>query len=141
MADKKKRQEAKGKPADAATSQVGLPLPIEWHFPEGLVGSYANQALVQMGLMECNIAFFEIRPPLMFGTPEQIQEQAKKITEVRAECVARIVVPHDLMPTLISILQDTWTKHQAKQAATEQVGDKSGDDTENDNGKNGKNKE
>jgi hypothetical protein len=137
MADKKKRQGEKGNSADA--SHIGsVALPLEWHFPDDLVGRYANQLIVQMGPMECNLSFFEVRPPVIVGTPEQMQEQAKKLTSIRAECVARIVAAPESIPMFISLLQEVWTKHQAKQLVSDKTSDKVNNDSQGNDEINGK---
>jgi hypothetical protein len=112
MAEKKK-DTGKKPSEDSSANQSGLALPIQWHFPEGLVGRYANQALVQYGPNECYLSFFEVAPPVLFGTPEEMREQAKSLKAIRAECVARVVVAHEFVPSLIRILQETVERHQS----------------------------
>jgi hypothetical protein len=107
MAEKKKA------PEEAAPNE-GIGVPVEWHYPEGLIGRYSNNIVVQFGENECHISFFEIRPPLIFGSPEEMKEQAKKLKSVRAECVSRIIIAKAFVPQILKAIQETWEKHQAQ---------------------------
>ncbi len=102
MAEKKKEQDE------------AVALPIDFHYPEDQTGLYSNYALVQNGQFECQISFFDIKPPVLLGTPEEIQEQVKKLTHVSGNCVARIIVAKEFVPLLIATLQDVSTKGTSK---------------------------
>jgi hypothetical protein len=80
-------------------------LPIEWHYPEGLLGRYANHAQVQFTEYECNISFFDLKPPSLTGAPAEQKSQLEKMRSVRAECVARIIVNPDRVQAIIAALQ------------------------------------
>ena len=110
MAEKKKPREDKA--AQPKEGQERLALPIEWFFPEGLTGRYANQVLVQNGQHECHVSFFEVRPLVLLGEPEEVREQVKDLKSVRAECVARIIVAKDFIPEIIKALQDFQDKQK-----------------------------
>jgi hypothetical protein len=93
--------------ADKKKEHERLVVPIEWHFPEGIVTRYASNMLVQFGDHDCYLSFFEIPVPVLLGTPEEQLEQAKKLKRVRAECIARIAIPLSKMPAIVEALKST----------------------------------
>jgi hypothetical protein len=100
--------------ADKRKEQERLVVPIEWHFPEGIVTRYANNMVVQFGDHDCYLSFFEIPVPVLLGTPGEQLEQAKKLKHVRAECIARIVLPISKMPEIVEALRSTLAANIAK---------------------------
>lgn len=92
---------------DEPTVQLGGPtqLPIEWCYPDDLISRYATNMVVQYTEHEYTISFFEVRPPLLLGTPEQISERLKAIDSVKATCVARVIVAADRLQDFIDALQ------------------------------------
>jgi hypothetical protein len=115
MADKKKSKEEKNV-EDVKASEpaaVGFALPLNRRIPDGMQGLYSNHLIVQFGPTECTLAFFEIKAPIVLGTPEEQAEQAKNLSSIPADCVARIVLAPAFVPQVIAILQDTWQKHSA----------------------------
>jgi hypothetical protein len=105
MADKKKSKD--GKVSGEKPVQLSISLPIEWHIPDDVVTQFSNHMMVQRGLTESYILFFEVQPPIVFGTPEQVAEQKKALKSVRAKCIARIVVPNEVVPTFVRTIQET----------------------------------
>ena len=119
MADKKKSQEGKasaGKQSPQEAGQFAMQLPVEWHYDPGIVSRYTNNLMVQVGQRECYLSFFELRPPVLAGSQEDIERQAKEIKSVRAECVARVVMAHELLPSIIQALQNVWEKKLSAQS-------------------------
>jgi hypothetical protein len=124
---KKKRPKPVTTPSEGGPSEA-VQVPLEWHFPEDLASRYSNQVLVQFGQYECNISFFDIKPPVVVGTPDEQRELVKNLKAVRAECVARIVVSLEFFPTVVKTLQETLGKHlekmsQAKAAEAAETAD------------------
>src|SRR5688572_9032727 len=108
MADKKKPRgdkEPEKQPDDEART-----LSIELHTPETLTSRYANHMLVQRGLDESFLLFFEIQPPVILGTPEEVEEQKKALESVQGTCIARIVVPNGLIPAIIKAFQQNLSR-------------------------------
>lgn len=62
-------------------------IPVEWHVPDDLASHYATNLVVQHTEHEFNIFFYEIRPPLLIGSPEEVREGLEKVELVRANCV------------------------------------------------------
>lgn len=93
---------------------VEMGFPIEWHFQEDLVARYATNMIVQRTENEFIISFFEIKPPVFLGSPEEIAEQAKGIKSVRANCVAQIIVASGKMSSFIEALDRNFKRSQTE---------------------------
>ncbi|MHB1036407.1 MAG: hypothetical protein ACYC35_17190 [Pirellulales bacterium] len=106
---------AKKRPS-AETAPISVPL--EWHVGENVSTVYANHLAVQRGEYECVLLFFEQRAPMLMGTPDEQRAQMKRLSEVRAECVARVVISPSRLPFVIKALQ-------AAQNVAEEGGDES----------------
>lgn len=91
------------KPGD----EENVAVPINWVTPEGLKSLYANLAVVQLGEAECYLSFYEAIPPPLIGTPDQVQEQAAKLTTIAATCVARIAVTKEVAAKFARAIQAT----------------------------------
>lgn len=78
---------------------------VEWYVPDTIVSRYATNLTVQRGEHDTVISFFEVVPPLIIGTPEEIRTQLDQLTSVRATCFARIVVANGRMPDFVRALQ------------------------------------
>src|SRR5260370_10233476 len=83
---------------------VGVTLRIDWHIPEGTQSHYANNVLVQAGLYEIVISFFEAELPVPFGQPEETKRKLEELGSVRAELLSKIDVQPELVPALINAL-------------------------------------
>lgn len=91
----------------------GITLPVDWHFPEGLISRYANNVLVQQGQYEMIISFFEMQIPMLSGSPEENKAILEKMDSIRAECVGKIIIPRELASGLINALQAELEKPRA----------------------------
>lgn len=97
MNDKKKPKQSDPKQARE--------LPFEWHFPDGLITRYANQMFLMTAESEFVLCFFEAHPPVVIGkSEEEIEEKAKQVKTIKAECVARIVIAKDRMPAFLNAM-------------------------------------
>ena len=94
----------------------GRQLPIEWYVPETTITRYANNFVVQHTENEFFISFFEIVPPVVLGTPEQVQDRLQRIHAVDARCVTRIVLTSERAKELAKILQTNLRNYEAKRA-------------------------
>jgi hypothetical protein len=93
-------------------------IPIEWYVPDHIESKYANNLVVQHGENEIIISFFETRPPLILGTPEDIERLAR-LESIRSECVARIIVSPSKMPAFIEALQTNYQRYVTKKQEAE----------------------
>lgn len=93
---------------------AGVALPIDWHFPENLQSRYANHMLVQFDEHEFHVSFFEAAPPILIGSPEELDRRLKELKSIRATCVARIVIPQGKMQDFITALQSSFERRTSK---------------------------
>ncbi len=98
----------------AEQEQEEIALPIEWYFPEDIISRYANNITVQHSENEFIISFFEVRSPMILGTPEEEKAKWEQIETVRAECVARVIVTTGKMSEFISALQRNLEKYRSR---------------------------
>lgn len=101
--------------SDVSEEQDRYTLPIEFVVPESLKSRYAMNVIVQHDKHEFYISFFEVAPPILVGTTEERLAQIGKITSIRSECVARIIVSPERMGDFIGAMQTNYAKYQAKQ--------------------------
>jgi Protein of unknown function (DUF3467) len=94
-------------------------VPIQWHFPDDIVSRYATNLVVQHTEHEFSISFFEVRPPILVGSPEDIQAALQRVESVPAVCIARIIVAAERMPEFLRVLQDNLAQYQAKARTSE----------------------
>ena len=105
-------------------TQEKIGVPIEWRVPDSIVTRYANQMVAQFQEGEFIISFFEVRAPVLLGTPEERRAQLMKLNSVPAECVARIVVAAERMPEFVNALKMNLDRYSAVKA---EGGDTSGE--------------
>ena len=79
---------------------------IDWHIPEGTTSKFANHVLIQRTEDAVFLHFFELRPPIVFGSAEEQHSQLKVLGTVRADCVASIVMPVGQLEAVITALGD-----------------------------------
>ncbi|SRR5258708_15563564 len=94
-----------------------ITLPIEWHVPEGMIGRYVQNVIVQPGKYEMNIFFFENQIPPFVGPPEAIRDQLLEKGFIRAECVGKITVNPEFLPDIIEALQTGLKNYNEAKAA------------------------
>lgn len=92
----------------------GVMLPIEWQHPEGIVSRYANNIVVQHTEHEFILSFFELKPPLLAGSPEEQAAKLEALGAVQAECVARIIISPSRIQDLIEVLQRNYENYSAR---------------------------
>lgn len=80
-------------------------IPIEWTIPDNLQSHYASAVFVQPGPYEIAISFFETRPPILTGAPEENRAKLEQLGTIQGKCVGRIIVDPDLVPKFIEALQ------------------------------------
>lgn len=69
-------------------------LKLKWVLPESVVAQRAVNVLVQPGeLGEVIVMFFDVRQPIVIGTPDEVREAWTHAETADAICVARLVIP------------------------------------------------
>jgi len=76
---------------------------IEW--PEPGVAAFANNLLAVSDGGTTYLTFCQIAPPILMGTEEERREQLQSLGSLKAQAVARIVVPVDTLAKMIGVLQ------------------------------------
>lgn len=76
---------------------VGVPL--KWYIPDNIITRFASNMVIQTMESEFKISFFEIKPEILLPPSETLPK------EVRAECVASVIVTADRLPKFIEVLQ------------------------------------
>jgi hypothetical protein len=74
-------------------------VPLKWHIPDSVITRFVSNMVVQTMENEFKISFFEIKPEILLNPSEPPPK------EVRAECVASIIVTPDRLPKFIEVLQ------------------------------------
>jgi hypothetical protein len=94
-------------------------LPIEWHVPDNIQNQYVHNVLVQPGIHEITLFFFETRIPPFVGSPEANREFLLKQGSVRFECISKLTVAPQLVPEIIKALQTGLDNYNASKASEE----------------------
>jgi hypothetical protein len=80
-------------------SQNIVKLPIRWNYPNSVVTRFASNMIVQNLENAFKISFFEAVPEIRLNPSEGTP------TEVRADCVASVIITTDKLPGFINALQ------------------------------------
>ncbi len=99
--------------------EEGRDLPLEFHTAPELMSRYATNFVIQHTDQEFILSFFEAKPPLLLGTPEERATQLRSIDSVRADCVARLIISPRRMADLIKVLQQNYSTYQQSAAKHE----------------------
>jgi hypothetical protein len=113
------------KTADKRTPKSAVPLPgklvhkqgrLKHEIPAGMPELSASVILVQQTGNEFHLMFFQPRLPLIIpDTPEAVKE-LNAIKEIPADCVARVCLSPERIPSIIKVLQsnyDAWSQNRA----------------------------
>lgn len=100
-------------------SLQGKALPLDWHIPDDMPVHYATNIVVQRLENEFLVSFFEIRPPIILGSPEKIAETIDGLKLIRANCVAQIIIAENKMPEFVKALQTNLEKSIASSEVEE----------------------
>ena len=75
---------------------------------------FSNQFYVQHHITEFIVTFCQIQPPLIVGSPEEVQRQAEYLTSVPAQVVARIGLTPQRMGELVRVLQENLQNYERR---------------------------
>ena len=86
--------------------------PVKLIFDDNSQASvYATNITVQHSPHEFIISFYEARPPLVMGTPEERERQMEAIEHVFASCVARVTVAASRMDGFVNALKGNYESY------------------------------
>lgn len=89
-------------------------IPIKWEQDtNNIITRYATNFAIQHSEDEFFLSFYEIRPPFLTGTQEQLNEQLNNLEYLKAECVARIAISFKKMPEVIEAIQGNYQTYLA----------------------------
>ncbi len=90
-------------------------VPIKWDIPDDEGPVHISNMLVQHTDHEFLVRFFQVYPPLLLGTDEEKEEQAKEIKHVEARCVGQYVLAPERIQKFIDALTTNLGRWNAKQ--------------------------
>ena len=90
-----------------------IQIPIAWYYPEDLITRYSTNLLVQAAENEIILSFFEIIPPILLGSPDDIEAQLEQTEAIKAKCVARIIVSGEKFPDFLKAMGSQLEKYQS----------------------------
>lgn len=94
--------------------EKGFRFPLKWVVPDDLEGKYATNVLVQHTRHEFVIYFFEVEQPLLSGPEKQREKKLESISEIEAECVAKITISASRFPEIVQTFQRNFEKFKDK---------------------------
>ncbi len=99
---KKDKVEIKDKKKKTPVEKEYMEVPLIWHTPDNMISRYATNVAVQVLQNELKISFFETKPEINVvpvKTPPK---------NVRADCVASIIISPHTIPQLIEALKGQY---------------------------------
>jgi len=90
---------------------------IDFEVPPDFPTKYASNLVVQHTEHDFTITFFDIRPPLLVGLPEDKASQLAALETVKATPLARIVVAASRMRQFVRVFQDNLETFEGKAKA------------------------
>jgi len=95
------------------TGVTELIVPIKWHTPDTIIARFASNMTIQPLEYEFKVSFFETKPEI------RTDLKAPLPTEVRADCVASVIINVAKMPAFIKALQKQMDLYNEKHQSTE----------------------
>jgi len=111
MAKNKKRAARKNTTAEEA---VEVQVPVEWYVPDDIKTYHVTDMIVQYTGNAFVTSFYEVRPPLLSGSPSEVKKQTETITSIRKQCVTRVAIGVDRMDDFIKAFQANQKRYKAK---------------------------
>ncbi len=81
-----------------------IEIPIRFNTETGKQSVYATNLLIQASHNVVLMSFFEEQQPVLTGKPDELETLAK--TGIRADCVAKLVVPQEKFADFVVIMQE-----------------------------------
>ncbi len=94
------------KSSQKASESKQFRMPIAWDIPQDMVIPSATHIIVQRDGPDFIVNFFEVRPPVVFGTEEEKLEQLQKMDAVHAKCVSRLLIAAERMPGFVKAFSE-----------------------------------
>ena len=84
-------------------------VPLQFTVDRSIATKHTTNLVIQSSEQEILLSFFEAVPPIIVGSPQQIEEALKKATSLEAQCVARLVVTPSKFAEFVQILNQALT--------------------------------
>jgi len=94
-------------------------LKMEYSFPESQQGIFANNLIVQHDDSSFYLSFFQVFPPVIMGSPDEMRQKASSLESVTADCVARIVIPATQMEAFSNALAENLSNYQLRHSPSQ----------------------
>lgn len=85
-------------------------LPLKYIRDPKVPSLFANHLVIQYDGEEFHLGFFEMKPPLVVGNPEEAKQQLEQIEHAEAHCVANIVVSKGRMKRFAEAISRNVTR-------------------------------
>lgn len=85
-------------------------VPIKWNVPDAIITRFASNMIVQQSEDYFKLSFFELKPEINLIAP------AVPETEMKADCVASIVVTPAKLRAIVKVLDRQLKVYEEKQA-------------------------
>ena len=84
----------------------GIPVPLVWAGLEDVPIIYSNSFICQFDqdLQTFIVSFGQTTPPILIGTPDEIEQQAREIEFVQVKPVFRLALSQSRLQELVSVL-------------------------------------
>lgn len=79
---------------------------VKWVVPPGTQPQFITNFTIQRLQHEYVLSFFQLIPPLIIGSPEQVNEQVGQLHTVEARCISQVVFALDRLPELAKVLEN-----------------------------------
>lgn len=90
---------------DLATKGIEVQLPLVWISPDDEEILFVNQLLIQRQGDEYILTFGQQSPPVLRGTPEEMEEQAKEMPYVPVRVAVRVGTTRARMKHFVEVMQ------------------------------------
>ncbi len=97
-----------------ATEDERKAIRIDCEVPPDFPSSYASNLVAQYTEHDFTITFFDVRPPLLMGTPAEKVSQLNAVDVVKATPIARIVVAASRMHEFVQVLSDNLQSYRTR---------------------------
>jgi hypothetical protein len=87
---------------------------IIYEYPDPQLATFANHFAVQHNEHEFLLSFYQLIPPLGVPGHEALRKQAEQAGGFLARCVAKIAIPKDRMPSIVTALVENLAKQQTR---------------------------
>ncbi|MFA7628933.1 MAG: hypothetical protein WCY37_06055 [Candidatus Dojkabacteria bacterium] len=87
-------------------------IPINWSSERDVTPRFANQAMINHTDDIFTLMFFDLQLPVFLGNEDEIAAQINNLEGIKPICVAKLYLPPSVMPSLISAIQQNFSKYQ-----------------------------